>query len=761
MLRGYVRNEQPDSWEEAILCGNGTLGGLVMGRPLEETVIFTHEKLFIPWKERLSPVDTAAHLNEIRDILLKGHYEDSTSLVVGLAQQSGYGDKRWTDPFFPACDFDITMKLSGDIRAYAHSLDYTTGLARVQWNDDRGMLYRDFFVSHRDGIAVMQLDSSSKESISCTIQLKQHPVEAINDYWDGQSKFSYGIGKKETIIEDGCILYKCNFLRSKGGYECLASVKPVGGYMRSEGNGIYVENANSIMILVKVLPIEDMNQHCSQISKRELMKIPYDFETLLSRHSKIHRERFNRVSLCLDVQNHNDTPSAEFIPKAFDAGRYEILSSSGEWPPNLQGLWTGVYGVPWSSDYTQNGNIQTAIAAMLSGNMLECMESYLRYMEFLVPDSRENAKKLYNCRGILLASRTSTHGLNNHFCKTWPMTFWTAGAGWAAHFFYDYWLYTGDDIFFIHRALPYMKEAALFYEDFLEEDQEGYWRFLPSYSPENTPLNKNSQACLNATMDIAVARELFNNLIEGCLTLGIEQVNVSKWRMMLKKMPPYQINQDGAVKEWCAPDLEDRYDHRHASHLYPLFYGIAKELDDDPELCKAFAKAYKFRLHGRKNEANEMAFGIIQIGLAAVHLKDTETVWTVINELVNNYYYKNFATSHNAGPSIFNADLSGGMPALIIESLVQSQTIQDENEGIVGYLVTLLPVFLPESWSKGSIKGVLTRGGFHVDIEWEDGRLKQAWITNPLKKNGTIQYNKMTIPLGNTIEKKLTPVDFM
>ena len=91
---------------------------------------------------------------------------------------------------------------------------------------------------------------------------------------------------------------------------------------------------------------------------------------------------------------------------------------------------------------------------------------------------------MYGYPGILSASRTSSHGLNNHFSVEWPMTFWTIGAAWNAHFFYDYYLYTMDREFFLNHALPYMKECIVFFEKFLIEDENGKWMFVPSYSPE-------------------------------------------------------------------------------------------------------------------------------------------------------------------------------------------------------------------------------------------------------------------------------------
>ena len=43
---------------------------------------------------------------------------------------------------------------------------------------------------------------------------------------------------------------------------------------------------------------------------------------------------------------------------------------------------------------------------------------------------------------------------------------------------------------------------------------------------------------------------------------------------MLDRLPAYQTNADGAMREWLWPGLEDNYHHRHQSHIYPVFPGI-------------------------------------------------------------------------------------------------------------------------------------------------------------------------------------------
>jgi len=348
--------------------------------------------------------------------------------------------------------------------------------------------------------------------------------------------------------------------------------------------------------------------------------------------------------------------------------------------------------------------------------MPECMESLFRYMDFLTPGMKANARRLYGARGILLPSRSSSHGFNNHFDATWPMTFWTAGAAWIAQFYYDYWLYTGDRAFLAEKAMPFMREAALFLEDFLVEGKDGKYVFSPSYSPENEAANTRSQACTNATMDIALARDLLRNLVAACGELEVEPDGVKRWKAMLDQMPDYRINEDGAVAEWADPRLADNDAHRHASHLAGLFDGMPPDVRTDPALAAAFRKTLERKMAWRRSEERrEMAFGLVQLGLAATTLRDAKTASEILGWLGHDYWTPALTSTHEPG-SVFNVDVCGGLPAVVIKSLL------DTEPG----LLDLLPA-LPAEWPRGAIEGLPTRCRILVKrLAWDGKRIELA-----------------------------------
>lgn len=741
--RGFWSERPVRRWEHGMVSGNGSAGAIVYGIPLADTIILTSHDLYMPLHEPLPPVNTAAHLDTIREMMFEGRFGEASEYVVRLSREEGYGSKRWTDPFVPGFDLIIRHPENGEIRNYRRQVDFMTGEVSVMWDDDGGRWLRRVFVSRSDTVAVVSVANLSGGRVECEVAVDRRPL-VNRGYFDR----GFAAGDYEVSSGDRYLAYAGRFLNrwegSLRGCEGVAMARRAGTVDASGSNGLKVAGRKEVVVLVKLAGTYGEPGSGVEALLGDLEQLPASYGKLLRRHVRIHGELFGRVKVDfggaevssdqpLEVQAEaaKQAPDLRLISKQFDAGRYNILSSTGINPPNLQGIWAGSWAADWSGDYTQNGNLPVAISSIMPGNMPELMDGYFNYQLGMIGDLRENALRMYGARGINVASRTSTHGLNNHFDRTWPMTFWTAGAGWAANFFHDYWLYTGDTVFLKEKALPFMREAALFYEDFLIRGEDGKWVFIPSYSPENNPAGSQWQACINATMDVMVAKQLLRNCISASTAAG-DTAGVSKWEEMLAAMPPYQVNGDGALREWLWPGLDDNYAHRHVSHLYSLFEGMDEEILGDEVLREAARVAVEKRMEVRRNEnGGIMAFGMVQLAMAAASLGEGEMAWEAVKWLSRNYWSPSMVTTHDPG-YIFNLDLSGGFPALVMKMLITSEPGR----------IWVLPA-KPADWKEGSAEGLLLKGGITVkQIAWKNniteltllsGRTQEVEIIFPSK----------------------------
>jgi hypothetical protein len=161
-----------------------------------------------------------------------------------------------------------------------------------------------------------------------------------------------------------------------------------------------------------------------------------------------------------------------------------------------------------------------------------------------------------------------------------------------------------------------------------------------------------------------------------------------------------------------------------------LYYELDPELDNSKILRVACTKAIEDRLDYRKKiKSGTMAFGVYFLGVSAAHLGNARQAYECLDLLASRYWTNSLASTHNP-KKMMNMDISGGYPALIIEMLMYSR-----ND-----FIELLPA-LPTQWPSGKITGLRAKGGFEVDVYWENGILLKAEFRslhgNPLK----VRYN--------------------
>ena len=424
--RGFVTRARAADWEESLISGNGRLGALLRGEPAEDVVTFSHERLFLPTSAPLPPIDMAAHLPHIRAMVLDGRYQEAADLVVKLADETGYGGFRWTDPFVPAFDLKVTGRAHGEVREYCRGTDYETGEVSVSWQDDLGVWSRHLFVSRVDEVAVLRLQGPRPGDLNCTVEIAGTPGPADAD------RYVARLAEWQTCRADDVLgaraVFKEYYGRGPLGYQAGLRVVASGGALAAGPGQVAILNCDEVVVLVgleMLEPAEDGRPTFSEVAGR-LLSLRADYAELLVRHAAVHGELFRRARLdlgggalallpseeLLEMARAGDQDSAKgeqvagggeeratarraedaLVEKLFDAGRYAIISSSGDLPPNLQGVWSGTYTPPWSGDYTHNGNVQTALAALLSTNTPELLLGYFSTLEAMLADFRQNSR---------------------------------------------------------------------------------------------------------------------------------------------------------------------------------------------------------------------------------------------------------------------------------------------------------------------------------------------------------------------------------
>jgi alpha-L-fucosidase 2 len=754
-------------WREALPVGNGDMGAMIYGGVARERILLNHKRYFYNKNHLNREIpDFSKYLPEMRRMMLDGKYDEADAFFMGKIRESGYSASR-SGEFQPGFDLDIKQESQDPFVNYSRALDFETGEAFVTWTEGNTNFHRALFVSRADDVAVLKLTASTKNALNMGITIAPHDFsDAFNkNVLVAPDELGLIYEKPAKISGDGYLML--NGVRKDDGQEFGVVARIVCNAKTDVSQQqLQITGADEVTILVKMFYSGTATEQFD-VLKKELASVNPSYSDLLKRHTDIHSPVFLRSELNLVTGEpemitnekllsdaYKGTMSNVLAQRMYDYGRYLLISSSAPdgLPAHLQGVWNGLYFPPWNSSFFLNENLQMNYWQALPGNLDDCLLSVFNLLEAGMDDFRTNARQYFGCRGILFPIRM----IPDYGLKAGAIphdVYWTGGAGWMAQFYYDYWLFTRDREFLENRAVPFMKEVALFYEDFAVTGEDGKLITLPSDSPENFPAGRKTQLCISSTIDMAIIKELLTNLVDACTYLKIEKDGIKRWKTMLSKIPDYQINEDGAMKEWLHPDFIDNYHHRHQSHIYPLFPGFEITMENNPRLFEACRVAVEKRLViGLQSQTG---WSLAHIANIYARLNDGQRAWDCLNLLSRSTVGKNLFTYHNdyrymnissssAGWPPFQIDANLGWSAATLEMLVYSN--KD--------MIKILPA-LPKEWADGSIRGLKCRGNFEVDIEWSNHRLQRLVVKSYSGEPCTLYYNGKSktfkIPKGQTI----------
>ena len=735
--------EAPASiWEETLPLGNGRLGMMPDGGITHERIVLNEISMWSGSESDYGNPDAARNLPEIRQLLFEGKNKEAQELMY----TSFVPKKQKTDGRYGAFQvlgfLDITQDFAGatadNVQDYRRELSLRDAVACTSFCLGDVDFRREYFTSRDHDLMLVRLSASRTGALSFSASLSRPEralVTAVGNVLLMDGQLDSGNPEREglrfhvamrVLSKDGKVRVSENGITLNGGTTAWIVVSAATSF---EGSGTdfpgehYVEFADGLLDAGIEL-LED--EECSG--------------DVFASHIAAHRDLYDRVNLVLpaspeDVLPTNlrlqrfaagrHTPSLAVL--YYNYGRYLLISSTrpGSLPPNLQGLWANELQTPWNGDYHTNINIQMNHWPLEQAGLSELYQPLTTLIERLIPSGEETARTFYgeNAQGWVLHMMTNVWNYTapgEH--PSWGAT--NTGGAWLCAHLWEHYLYTQDHGY-LQRIYPIMKGAAeFFHSTIVREPKHGWLVTAPTSSPENSfYLSGDSltsvSVCMGPTMDVQLLTELYTNVIAAARLLNRDEAFALVLERDLKDFPPMQVSKEGYLQEWLEDYRETDVHHRHVSHLYGLHPGNQISPYRTPGLAEACRATLNRRGDGGTGWSRAWKVNFW------ARLGDGNRAWKLFCNLLDpavdpetgqhgSGTFPNLFCSHPP----FQLDGNFGGAAGIGEMLLQS------HEGFI----QLLPA-LPDSWSNGGYRGMRVRGGAAIDLDWHNGKARQAKIT--------------------------------
>ena len=757
-------------FEEALVIGNGTMGGIIYGGTqcdrisLNDITLWTGE----PCNMTIYSPDAHKTIPAIREALRKGDYKEADSLQRDV---QGHFSQNYQPLGQLAIEYQDTAETVSDYRRW---LDLNDATCHTTYQRGVYRYTTEYFATHPDSGLMVRITTDNPNgiharfSLSCQLR-NSHSIEngntlvmdgyagyaSLPSYYDAKEKFAYDANR---------------------GIHFRTKVQVSAEGVMAEGDAIVVDGAKEVTLFIVDAtsfngydkdPVKQGKPYQQLADARLKHLANSSYGDLRERHIRDYQAIFNRVRLSLgnatdqrptDVQLRQYIDESRFNPELealyFQYGRYLLISCSRtpNVPANLQGLWNESILPPWSCNYTSNINVEENYWPAETAALPEMHQSLFTFMKELQGSGELTAKAYYGVnRGWCLAHNTDIWAMT---CPVGlhtgdPMwANWNMGGAWLSTHIWEHYTFSLDKAF-LREYYPVLKGAAEFClgwlvnsSDFIPQPSSlshhpspvDYLITAPSTSPENsflTPDGYHGRTCYGGSADIAMIRECLSDARDAAKVLGVDKAFVTETEKALARLLPYKIGHKGNLQEWFYDWEDEDPHHRHQSHLFGIYPG--HHLDDGVNTRADIHRAASRTLELKGDKTTGWSTGW-RVNLYA-RLHDAKNAYHIYRKLLSYVSpdgyrgpdarrgggtYPNLLDAH----SPFQIDGNFGGCAGVIEMLMQSEYDVDKNQPTI----ELLPA-LPANWKDGEVSGLRARGGIIVDMTWRNKTVTTLALT--------------------------------